>query len=55
MKKLATLIGGIVCLGIMSKPKTPEHPRIINNYFIAKGSSGGCSGGCGGNCGCGKH
>lgn len=55
MKKLATLIGGIVCLGIMNKPKTPERPRIVNNYFITKGGSGGCSGGCGGNCGCGKH
>lgn len=48
MKKLATIIGGLICLRVMSKPKTPEIPKVINNYFITKT---GCSGGCS----CGKH
>lgn len=52
MKKIATLIGGLVCLNIMKKPRTPDVPRVINNYFITKT---GCSGSCGGKCVCGKH
>lgn len=48
MKKLATIIGGLVCLSVMNKPKRQEPPRVINNYFITKS-------GCGGRCNCGKH
>lgn len=48
MKKLATLIGGLICLSVMNKPKTPVQPPVINNYFITKT-------GCGGGCSCGKH
>lgn len=53
MKKLATIIGAVVCLKTMRKPKSPAIVRTVNNYFIK--SSGGCSGHCGGNCSCGKH
>lgn len=49
MKKLATLIGGIVCLSIMKQPKRTLPERIINNYYISKGC------GCGGKCGGCKH
>lgn len=48
MKKLAALIGGLVCLSVMSKPKEEKPTKVINNYFITKT-------GCGGNCQCGKH
>lgn len=53
MKKLARLIGGLVCLSVMKKPRHNASPHVINNYFITK--SGGCSGSCGGHCSCGKH
>lgn len=52
MKKLATIIGTIVCLKAMSKPKSATIVRTVNNYFI---KSGGCGGHCGGNCSCGNH
>lgn len=57
MKKFASILGAIVCLIVMEKPKTERPVRtVVNNYFI-KGASdghGGC-GGCGGNCKCGGH
>lgn len=51
MKKLATIIGSLICLSIMKQPKTQNSPRTVNNYFIKSG----CSGSCGENCKCGKH
>lgn len=53
MKKLATLIGGLVCLSVMKKPRRQASPRVINNYFITK--AGSCGGSCSGHCSCGKH
>lgn len=55
MKKLASLLGAIVCLIVMDKPKAEKPTRtVINNYFIKGTSNGGC-GSCGGNCKCGGH
>lgn len=42
MRKLATLIGAIICLSIMDKPKREAPPRVVNNYFIKSGGCGGC-------------
>lgn len=55
MKKFASLLGAIVCLIAMEKPKAskPNYP-VINNYFIKGVSSSGC-GGCSGNCKCEGH
>lgn len=49
MRKLATLIGSLVCLSVMKKPKTRIPTKVVNYYFVKKG----CSGSCGGHCG--KH
>lgn len=53
MKKLAVMIGSIICLKVMGQPKLSPPPRVINNYFVTKSS--GCGGNCGGHCNCGKH
>lgn len=53
MKKLASIIGVLVCWAVMDQPKKETLPRVVNNYYISK--SGGCSGSCGGNCKCGGH
>lgn len=53
MKRLAIMLGGLVCLKVMKQPKAPLPVRTINNYFIKSG--GGCGGSCGGGCHCGKH
>lgn len=47
MKKLASLIGVLVCWKLMDQPKTDRTPNVTNYYFIKKG--------CGGNCHCGGH
>lgn len=52
MKKLATVIGALICVKIMGQAKSTIPVKTINNYFI---KSGGCSGSCGGHCSCGKH
>lgn len=57
MKKFASILGAIVCLIVMEKPKSERPVRtVVNNYFIkgATESHSGC-GGCGGNCKCGGH
>lgn len=47
MRKLVTLLGGLICIKIMSQPKNTIPVKTVNNYFIRSG--------CGGTCGCGKH
>lgn len=51
MKKLASILGGFICVIIMSQPKQERNPQTINNYFIKSG----CSGSCGGHCHGGGH